>query len=138
MAGVYQCDTCYERFDKDYKLKDHRRNHHTKSELFYVKTLIETFKCEGCNKGHHTAEALRKHIPRCGQYFVINSKIQEDPPEFTDQEEESPERPKQGRAGKIWKEQASKSRERKTKELLARPMAKKLKHSVEGKKRQEK
>ena len=61
----YHCDVCPMSFQKKIQLVNHRRRAHTPNERDKAKTKISTHKCELCERGHNTSEALRKHKYRC-------------------------------------------------------------------------
>ena len=73
---------------------------HTKAELVAAKPTYDTFKCEKCDRGHPTAEALRKHKGRCK---LVQEKAE--------QEQREEEELAESEHSEAYKERPSKARE---------------------------
>ena len=60
-ASFIKCDVCDMKFLTPGSLSQHRWRNHSVEEKSYAKTKIETNKCDICNRGHPSKDALRWH-----------------------------------------------------------------------------
>ena len=60
----HQCTMCDERFPTRKILNHHRSRYHTAAERQADRPQLDTFKCEICDIGHKSKDALRMHMLR--------------------------------------------------------------------------
>ena len=96
MAALFKCNVCNETCENEMALKNHRRRAHNKQELLDARNKIKTHKCDHCNRGYHSKDALRVHQYRCSSRskIKINEVQEEEIISQTSSEKESPKNKK--------------------------------------------